>query len=102
MTKKKKEEVLQEEVKPVEAKDFKVTIKKGDVEISTNRSELIDVEPTHDGIVITFKGGLQLYNTEIYMTSQIKNLIKNTIDSYKTGNITIDLNNPRKPVSISL
>ena len=43
---------------------MKVTIKKGTMNLTVDRSELIEVADTHDGIVFNFKQGVHLYNTD--------------------------------------
>lgn len=78
-----------------------VIIKKGTMDlIRTDRSNLITAEPSHDGIVFTFKGGIQLYCTDNYMPIHVKDMIKNTSNSFATANLIVDLANYNKPVMI--
>jgi hypothetical protein len=77
-----------------------ITIKKGVVVLKAPKSELIEVSETHDGIAFNFKRGLQLYQVEQYMPSHIKQLIKNTTDSFEGNNIIIDLDDAKKPIMV--
>lgn len=77
-----------------------ITIKKGSVTLTAPKSELIEVSETHDGIAFNFKKGLQLYQIEQYMPTQIKQLIKNTTDTFENNNVIIDLDNSKKPVMV--
>lgn len=76
-----------------------IIIKKGQMEfIKTERSNLLNAEPSHDGVVFTFKGGLQVYATDQYMPLHTKEIIKNTSNSFPTANLIFDLSNYTKPV----
>ena len=44
-----------------------VTIKRGPLNLTIPRSELVDVSETADGVVFNFKGGVQLYYTNNFM-----------------------------------
>lgn len=77
-----------------------ITIKKGAVVLTAPKSELIEVSETHDGIAFNFKRGLQLYQVEQYMPSHIKQLIKNTTDSFEGNNIIINLDDAKKPIMV--
>lgn len=76
-----------------------ITIKKGGIVITAPKSELVEVSETHDGIAFNFKRGLQVYQIEQFMPTHIKQLIKNTTDSFEGNNIIIDLDNKR-PVMV--
>jgi len=76
-----------------------VTIKKGNNEfVKTLRSNLITVEPSHDGIVFTFKEGIQIYITDQYMPAFAKDVMSNTSNSFPTADLIFDLSNYRQPV----
>jgi hypothetical protein len=76
-----------------------IKIKKGEIVITAPKSELVEVSETHDGIAFNFKRGLQVYQIEQFMPTHIKQLIKNTTDSFEGNNIIIDLDNKR-PVMV--
>ena len=80
--------------------DF-VSIKKGSMEVvKTDRSNLITAESSHDGIVVTFKGGIQVYCTDNYMPIETKGIIRNTTNSFPSANLVFDLANYNKPVVV--
>jgi len=80
--------------------DAIIKIKKGNVLITAPKTELVEVCETHDGIAFNFKRGLQIYQIEQFMPTHIKQLIKNTTDSFEGNNIIIDLDNSKKPVMV--
>jgi hypothetical protein len=77
-----------------------VTIKKGNVEVKAPKSELVEVSETHDGIAFNFKKGLQVYQTEQFMPTHIKQLIVNSFNTFSGNNLIIDLENAKRPVMI--
>ena len=77
-----------------------ITIKKGTLELSVPREELVEVNETADGVCFNFKGGLSLMQVEQFMKSHTKQLIKNTVDNFPGTNLAVDLNNPDKPISV--
>lgn len=80
--------------------DF-IVIRKGDMElVRTNRSNLITAESTHDGVVFTFKKGIQVYCTDGYMPIYTKDIVRNTTNSFPTANLIFDLQNYNQPVVV--
>jgi hypothetical protein len=80
--------------------DF-VVIKKGSMElVRTDRSNLVTAEASHDGVVFTFKQGIQIYCTDNYMPIHTKDIIKNSCNSFPNANLTIDLANYNKPANV--
>jgi hypothetical protein len=76
-----------------------ISIKKGNNEfVRTLRSNLVTVEPTHDGIVFTLKEGIQIYITDQYMPVYTKDIMKNTSNSFTNADLIFDLANYQKPV----
>lgn len=75
-------------------------IKQGKFELKVPRSELVQVDETHDGITFLFKGGLQLYKTDQFMTQAVKSIIKNTADSYPERKLIFELDNRKNPVVV--
>lgn len=78
----------------------KISIKKKQFEVNVDRTELISVSETPDGVVFDFKGGIQLLCSDQDMQSSTKNLIKNSVDSFTVGNLLIELDNYKTPVRI--
>jgi hypothetical protein len=80
---------------------MKVTIKKGTMNLTVDRSELVEIADTHDGMVFNFKGGVHLYNTDPNMSLQTKGLIR-AADGFPKGDIVIDLANYQKPATVNI
>lgn len=97
--------VVENEVKKEikEIKETEVIIKRGMTEFKLKRSNIMDSEPTHDGIVFNLKDGIQFHVVDINFTSEMKQLIKNTLGNYTPeGTVIIDLNNYKKPVQVNI
>jgi len=79
-----------------------ITIKVGGVSIEASRQDLMEVNETADGVIFTFKGGLQLVYTQQFMTSTTKQIIKNTADNDKLSKqkLLFTLDNPKRPVLV--
>jgi hypothetical protein len=80
---------------------FSVIIKRGTMEFKLDRTNLLKVEETYDGVVFNFKDGLMINVVDNNMPTTTKQLVKNA-DSFANGNIVFDLNNYSKPASLSL
>jgi len=78
-----------------------ITIKKETIVLSILRSDLVEIKETGDGIVFNLMGGLHLSLTELGMPLEVKRVIFNSVVSFKNVNLTIDLMNYAKPVTIS-
>lgn len=80
-----------------------IVIKKGTMKlVETDRTNLIIAEQTYDGVIFTFKGGIQLHCTDNYMPNHTKDMIKNASDSFASANLIFDIANYNKPVSVEL
>jgi len=82
-----------------EKKKENVTIKKGNVNITCDRMDLILVDQTPDGVIINLKGGLALNYTDQYMPIEVKERIKQAVN-HMSGNLEINLNDYLKPAKI--
>jgi len=78
----------------------KVIIKKGSMLLEANRSDLVEVSETHDGIAFNFKGGIQLYYTNDFMPVGMKEVIRNTSNHFDNQKIIFDLDNERQPARV--
>ena len=77
----------------------RIIIKRGLMElVNTDRTNLINAEQSHDGVVFTFKGGFQLYCTDQYMPIHTKDIIRNSSNSFANANLIFDLSNYGHPV----
>lgn len=81
-------------------KTVKVIIKKGSMKLEVDRSELIEIHETHDGVVFNLKNGLQLQYTDQYMPQAMKEILRNTSNHFENKKIIFDLDNTRQPAMI--
>ncbi len=81
-------------------KNVKILIKKGSMNLEVDRSELVEVSETHDGIAFNLKGGIQLYYTDNFMPQAMKEIIKNTSNHFANKRIIFDLDNQRQPALV--
>ena len=79
----------------------KITINKKESSVIIQRSDLIEVSETHDGLVFKLKNGIDLFITDAYMPAPFKRQVKVSVDKFDKSNIVVDLANPSAPVSIS-
>ena len=77
-----------------------ITIKKGGVEVTAGKDDLVEVNETPDGVTFTFKGGFMIHYVDTYMPSGNKQIIKNTADRFMGKKLIFDLDNPRKPAVV--
>jgi len=80
----------------------KIIIKQKNFLLEVERSELVQLDETADGIVFQFKNGLSLIKNDQFMPASLKNIMKNTSDNYPDGKLIFELDNPRKPVSVDV
>ena len=78
----------------------KIVIKKGTMNLEIDRSELVQVEETPDGVAFDFKNGFQLLYNDQYMEPARKNIIKNTSNAYDGKKLVFDFDNKRHPVMV--
>lgn len=78
----------------------KIMIKDGTLELKVDRSDLVEVSETPDGVVFNFKNGIQLHKVEQYMPTSIKQIIKNTADNFPGHNLIFELDNPKVPARV--
>lgn len=77
-----------------------IIIKSKNFELKVERSELVQLDETADGVVFQFKNGLSLVKNDQFMPSNIKQIMKNTADNFPDKKIVYELDNPRKPVYV--
>ena len=80
----------------------KIIIKQKNFLLEVERSELVQLDETADGIVFQFKNGLSLIKNDQFMPASLKNIMKNTSDNYPDGKLIFELDNPQKPVSVDV
>jgi len=77
-----------------------ILIKLGNIKVEANMNDIIDVSETADGVVFSFKGGLQVVYTDPYMQSATKQVIKNSADNIRSKKLIFELDNSKVPVRI--
>lgn len=80
----------------------KISIKKGSVVVECERSDLVGVDQTPDGVVFTMKGGLLLHVTDSDMPIHTKDIMKNASDSFQKGHLKFNLESYNTPTSLDL
>ena len=82
------------------ADNTQIEIKRGSLLLTVNRSDLVDISETHDGVAFNFKGGLQLYYTNNFMPQGSKQIMAITADGYPGKKLVFNLDNLNKPVLV--
>lgn len=77
-----------------------VVIKKGTLKLECDRSELLEVCETHDGVVFNFKNGMQFVYQDQFMPQYTKEILRNTSNHYSNQKIIYDLDNEKQPTMI--
>jgi len=83
-------------------KDTVVTIRKQNIVLKVNRSDVIVADPTHDGVMFQLKHGMIIQLTDSFLPSEAKQLISNSINSFPNANLLVDFDNYKKPVVASV
>lgn len=81
--------------------EYTVTIKRATMNMVMDRTDLVQVDQTHDGVAFSFKHGVHIIVTDQFMPNETKDLIKNA-NAFPKGNVIFDLNNYKKPASVQL
>jgi len=79
-----------------------ITIMKGNIKLTADRKELIEVVETHDGVVFNFKEGLQLYQIDNNMPGHVKQRMSNSADAFEKGKLIFNLNDYNVPVKVDV
>jgi len=78
----------------------KIIIKQKNFQLEVERSELVTLDETADGVVFQFKNGLSLMKTDQYMPQSVKSIMKNTSDNFPEKKLVFELDNPQRPVYV--
>jgi hypothetical protein len=79
-------------------KVYKIVIKKQTIVLEIERTDLVEVKETGDGIVFNLQGGLHLSLIDMNMPLEVKRVIYTACNSFKKANLVIDLMSYLKPV----
>lgn len=78
----------------------KMIIKQKNFKLEVERSELVQLDETADGVVFQFKNGVSLIKNDQFMPSGVKQIMKNTADNYPDKKLVFELDNPKRPVFV--
>jgi len=81
--------------------EYTVTIKRAGIRIVADRTDLVQVDQTPDGVAFSFKHGLHLILSDQFMPAEAKDMVK-AANSAPKGNIIFDLNSYKKPTLVEL
>jgi hypothetical protein len=83
-------------------KDTVVTIKKQNIVLKVNRSDVVAADPTYDGVLFQLKHGMTIQLTDSFLPSEAKQLISNSINSFPNADLLVNFDNYKKPVVASV
>jgi hypothetical protein len=81
--------------------EYKVTIKRATMLLQMDRTDLIQVDQTPDGVAFTFRHGVHIIVSDQNMPNEAKDMMK-VADQFPKGNIIFDLNSYKKPVYLEM
>jgi len=84
-----------------EEKNYNLTVKRGKVDFTINRKEIMAIDETPDGITLKFQGGITIVIDDIHMPQDVKQRVAMADIGFKKGNLLFDLNDYRNPVSLT-
>ena len=81
--------------------DYKLTFKRGKIEFTINRKEIIAVDETPDGITLKFQGGINIVIEDLHMPQDVKQRVAMADIGFKKGNLLFNLNDYINPVMLT-
>ncbi len=87
--------MAEEEVK------YNITIKRGSMEFTVARNEVISCLETPDGITFKIVGGIRIDIEDMNMPSSIKQRVCLADTTFKKGNLVVNLNDYINPVLLN-
>ena len=81
--------------------DYTVTVKRGKVDFTISRKEIIAVDETPDGITLKFQGGIHIIIEDLHMPQNVKQRVAMADIGFKKGNLLFNLNDYVNPVSLT-
>lgn len=79
-----------------------VTLKRGSMVAKMSKTDLVNIESTHDGLVFNCKGGYHIYITDNHMPNEVKTKLLAVDQAMPKGHLMIDLNDYRNPIKIQV
>jgi len=84
-----------------EEQDYKLTFKRGKVEFTISRKEIMSVDETPDGITLKFQGGISIIVEDLHMPQDVKQRVGMADTGFKKGNLLFNLNDYINPVMLT-
>ena len=81
--------------------EFKLTFKRGPLEFTSDRKDIMSVDETPDGITIKIQGGILLTVDDMHMPQDVKQRVAMADIGFKKGNLIFNLNDYRNPVMLT-
>jgi hypothetical protein len=81
--------------------EYTVTIKRSTMNMVMDRTDLVQVDQTADGVAFSFKHGVHITVSDQNMPNEAKDLVK-AANQFPKGNLIFDLNSYKKPAYIQL
>jgi hypothetical protein len=84
-----------------EEQDFKLNFKRGNLDFTINRKDIISVDETPDGITLKIQGGISVVIDDMHMPQNVKQRVAMADTGFKKGNLLFNLNDYVNPVSLT-
>jgi len=81
--------------------DYTLNVKRGAIDFTVKRSEIISVDETPDGLTLKFKGNVLFVIDDLNMPQDVKQRVAGADIGFKKGNLTFNLNDYRTPVLLT-
>jgi hypothetical protein len=85
----------------MDEQDYMVTVKRGKVEFTISRKEIMAVDETPDGITFKFQGGVIVTIDDMHMPQNVKQRVAMADTGFKKGNLLFNLNDYINPVMLT-
>jgi len=81
--------------------DYTLTVRRGKIEFTVSRKEIIAVDETPDGITLKFQGGIHMVIEDLHMPQNVKQRVAMADIGFKKGNLLFNLNDYVNPVMLT-
>jgi hypothetical protein len=81
--------------------DYNLTLKRGKVEFTIKRNEIMAVDETPDGLTLKFQGGVSIVIEDLHMPQDVKQRVAMADTGFKKGNLLFNLNDYVNPVMLT-
>jgi len=80
---------------------YTLTVKRGNIEFTIDRKDVLATDETPDGITFKFQGGVIMSIEDLHMPQDVKQRVAMADTGFKKGNLLFNLNDYRNPVSLT-